>query len=230
LPDRDEISPDELASYDRVIDSQSGFDYESFPQPLPGHNPTWFLDGPLRQPFYATLLNSPPIALYISRLADFYRGRGESGDSYTHADREWADMVVGEELGNTAIYYIHMYDAVAVGVRPEAIKALREGRNADLEPRELQLAEYIRHLIGRSVSEEIYAELEGLLGARGALEYTCFSSHLIMVTHMMMAFGLPMRPRQEIGELIDAIVEGRVDLPDSRARIPSPEASSPNVD
>jgi hypothetical protein len=229
LPDRDRVPPDELASYDRVIESQSEFDYDSFPEPLPGHAPAWFLDGPLRQPFYATLLNSPPIAAHISALADFYRGRGEVSGSYTHADREWADMVVGEELNNTAIYYIHMYDAVAVGVRPQAIKALREGTDANLTARERQLAQYIRRVIDRAVDREMYEEIEALLGSRGALEYTCFVSHLLMVTHMMRAFGLPMREQHEIDELIDAIIAGDVELPDSRARIPPVDsATTPN--
>src|SRR6202022_201477 len=84
------------------------------------------------QPYMGAMLNSPLIMNLVSELGVVLRTRGEQGNSFAHADREWVDMVLAEEFGCWGVYYGHMLDAVAVGVRPEAIKALREGRDEDL--------------------------------------------------------------------------------------------------
>ena len=65
------------------------------------------------------MLNSPLIMGLLSELGVVLRTRGETGESYEHADREWVDMVLAEEFGAWGVYYGHMWDAVTTGMQPK---------------------------------------------------------------------------------------------------------------
>ncbi len=137
--------------------------------------------------FWGALLNSTPIARVFSEASQFWRTSEASG-ALPNRVREWVDMVVGQELHSNGIYLGHMGDAVAAGVRPAAIKALREGRDDLLTPEELELANYIRLVIKRSVTDAAFESIEQRLGLRGAVEFTTFVGWLIMVAHIIPAF------------------------------------------
>ena len=115
-----------------------------------------------------------------------------------------------------------MLDAVAVGVRPEAIGALVAGRDDELTPDERQLADYVRHVVSRSVTQEEYDALEGRFGVRGAVEYTAWVGHLTMTALVVLALepGLGERMRPLAEERLRSILDGTADIPDPRARDP----------
>jgi alkylhydroperoxidase family enzyme len=232
-PHRDALPPQERAAYDSVVARQRGYDYLALARLMPSAHRDAFLamatgapgeaDPADRvQPYMGAMLNSPPIMELVSELGAYMRLRGSQPGSYSHADREWVDMVLAEELRCWAVYYGHAPDAAAVGVRPEAIRALRRGRDEDLTEDERRLAEFIRAVARGRVTSEAYLWLVERLGRRGAVELTAFTGFLLMTLRLMQAFGAGSEITEEmVDELIDAIAAGEVQLPASDARIPS---------
>ena len=143
-----------------------------------------------------------------------------------HRDREWADMVLFEELGRFMGVYVHAPDAVAVGVRPEAILAVLEGRFDDLTDEERVKDEFVRAVARGTMTADLYGRVGELVGQRAAVELVCFTGHLVKTCRLTQAFGLPDTTREHAIEWVQAIVDGKVAIPDARARIPSPEAAA----
>jgi len=182
------------------------------------------------QPYFGALLGSPLIADLISELGVVMRTRGEHADSHSQADREWVDMVLCQELGCNWVIYVHSPDALAVGVRAEAIQALRAGRDDLLTADERAKAEYIRAVIAGTVTERQYAWLEASVGPRGAVELTAFVGFLIMTIRLNQAFGVQDIGDEALDEWIQALADGKVALPDPRSRVPElakPASPSP---
>jgi hypothetical protein len=67
------------------------------------------------------MLNGPQFMALMSDIGAVARRTGDRGDSYSHADREWAALVITEELRVWGIFYLHLLDAIASGVRIQAI-------------------------------------------------------------------------------------------------------------
>ena len=105
-----------------------------------------------------------------------------------------------------------------------AIKALREGRDADLTREELQLAVHIRQVARGTVTPESYKAIEARFGVRGAVEFTGFIGHLLMTIRLIQAFGAQPTKEHQVNELIDKIIAGEVDLPSPKDRVPTLEA------
>jgi hypothetical protein len=237
-PARDDVEPEEREAYDRVVARQKAYGYDEFVRRFPaehqdairsavgiGGEPELECDPNDRvQPYMGAMLNSPLVMNLVSELGVVFRTRGEQGNTYEHKDREWVDMVLAEELDCWGVYYAHMSDAVAVGVRPEAIKALREGRDEDLTREELQLARHIRQVAGGTVTPDSYLAIEERFGRRGAVEFTAFVGFLIMTIRLIQAFGAQEPfPEQFVNELVESLIRGEIELPDKKARVPELE-------
>lgn len=220
-PPRDSVDPAELAAYDSVVARQASYGYGTG---QPGYEAARDPDQ-MAGPYFGALLQSPLIAAHISDLGAIYRSRGEVPGGYSHADREWIDIVLGHELGLNM--WGHLADGMAVGVRPEAIIAVIEGSWDDLEPRERMLAEYIRAFAHGRVSAEQWATLVADLGLRGAVEWTAFIGHLTMTIRLIQAFIQNTgEPDEVVLERVREVVRGERELPDPRARIASPASVS----
>jgi alkylhydroperoxidase family enzyme len=175
------------------------------------------VDGPAAQ-YFGALANSPPLAAALTRLGTEVRRGGLRG-TYTDADRELMDIALAVALGSNAILPIHIPDALAVGVRPQAIEALLARRDEDLTDGERQLVSFAREVVGGTVSDESYAGLRERLGERGAVEFTVLVGFLLMTIRLWQAFGLPEPSDDEMRTLLDDLRDGKAPLPDSRARI-----------
>jgi len=224
LPAREDVHEDEREAYDRVVNQQKAYNYVPFVSTFLHPGVREAFPGDKLQPYFAAMLNSPLISAGMSDLGVVYRTRGEWDDGMTHADREWVDMVLCEELGNNWVLYVHAPDAAAVGVRPEAILALVEGRSEDLLPEEREKELFIRAVINGTVDSTQYKSIERLVGVRATVELTCFTGHLIKTIRLMQAFGIPDVSRQDVIEWVQAIVDGKVALPDHHARVPTAAA------
>jgi hypothetical protein len=218
LPDRADVRADEREAYDRVVERQNSYRYDEFAKLLGSDTPS--LPGTEIQPYFAALLNSPLIADHISELGVVYRTRGESPGSYAHADREWVDMVLAVELDMLFILFAHVLDAVAQGVRPQAVQALLDGRDDRLEPDELVLTQYIRQVVRGTVTPESWAAIVQRFGVRGAVEFTGFVAHLQMTIRLQQAFGIQDVSRAQLEALMERVLDGSAELPDPRAHIP----------
>jgi alkylhydroperoxidase/carboxymuconolactone decarboxylase family protein YurZ len=229
MPARDEVREDELSAYDRVVNQQNAYNYVPFVKTFLHPEVREAFPGDRLQPYFAAMLWSPLISAGMSNLGLVYRTRGEFPDGMQHSDREWVDMVLCDELECFWVLYVHAPDAAAVGVRPEAILAMVEGRYDDLTDEEREKDEFIRAVIRGTMTGERYSGMEELVGTRAAVEITCFTGHLIKTIRLMQAFGVPDTTREHLVEWLQALVDGEIELPDPRARVPSVEAAAKAV-
>ncbi|MDB5423902.1 MAG: carboxymuconolactone decarboxylase, partial [Phenylobacterium sp.] len=174
-PDRDTIPQDEHALYDAVRARQTAL---------------WKGSELDSNAYFGALLNSPPLAHALAELGRVVR-QSQLRGAFTDAEREFVDMVLSVDLDYWTIGLLHLPDALAVGVRPEAIEALTAGAEAQLTPDERQLADFVRRVISGSVTDEAYAGLQARLGRRGAVEFTAFVGFLHCTFRLWQALGVP---------------------------------------
>jgi hypothetical protein len=220
MPAREAVRADEHAAYDSVVDRQTAYGYTEFVKRFLHEDLVRAFPGDRVQPYFAAMLNSPLIAAGMSDLGAVYRTRGEYANGMSHADREWSDMVTCHELGCRWVVYVHSPDAVASGVRAEAILALIQGREGELGEDERRRADFIRAVIHGTMTQELYQLVESEIGVRAAVELTAFTGHLIKSTRLMQAWGVPDISQQQLDEFVQAIVDGRVELPE-KPRVPA---------
>jgi hypothetical protein len=202
-PQRSDIAEPELADFDAVVARQARL----------------WTDAPRNSDaYFGALLNSPPIAGALAKLGRVMR-EGQVRGTYSDADRELVDMVLSVDFGYRAILALHIPDAIAVGVRLEAIEALWRGSEDELAPDEQFLVAYIRAVASGTVDDRQYAALTRSHGPRGALEYTAFIAFLIMTMRLWQAVGVPDPSSEEIDELLRSFRDGTASAVDPDARI-----------
>jgi hypothetical protein len=206
-PARDQISEDEREFYDEVV----GRFTRMQPDQADG--------GTSAGPYRGALLNSPPLASVLSRLGNLVRTRGDHPGSYSHADREFVDQVLSADWHTAVVLGLHIPDALATGVRLEAIEALRSGNENELTDDEQLLAAYIRAVVNGTMTDELYSTMEARLGRRGTVEYTIFIAFLQLTMRLHQAFGTPEPSDDEVEALIREFRDGTRELPDFRQRI-----------
>jgi alkylhydroperoxidase family enzyme len=199
-PARNEVPEAERAAYDMVV----GRNAAKFEGSVP--------------PYHAALLNSPPFGAALNQLGRLARTAGERPGTYSHADREFVDQVLSADWHTNVVQSLHVPDALAVGVRGEAIEALRRGEEERLTDDERQLAAYIRAVVNGSVTDEAYEAMERRLGRRGAVEYTIFIGFLNMTIRLFQAFGMPDPDDETIDRLLHDLRTGARELPDPSKR------------
>lgn len=201
-PERSQVAPADLEAYDYVI-GRLGSLTEEYRTSGPGA-------------YHGALLNAPQLAEGLNRLGAITR-TGSLRGSYSDAERELCDVVLSKDLGYNGVLPIHLPDMFAVGVRPDAIDAIRAGREDELEPDERQLVRYIRAVAGGTVTDELFDEAVQRWGLSGAVDYTGFVCFLVCTIRMWSAMGVRNPSESEIDQLI-------ADLRGGRARVPPPDA------
>ncbi len=205
-PSRSEIAPDELEYYDKVA--------------ARGRNPNR-LSSPSRSledaghdlAYYGRLLLSPRMAYHLSELGGLVRAVGLRPGSYSHADRELVDQVLCNYRKTNLVLLTHIPDALAAGVRMEAIEALRYGRDEDLTPEEREFATFVRQVVDLELTDELWDEMERRLGERGVLELTIFIALLNMILTLQSALKVPALSDEQVDQLIRDLKEGRRQVP-----------------
>ena len=192
-PNRADLPADEIPAYDRTVARVSGYSEAR----------KWGAGPGGIQPYYAMLLNSPDLADHVSGIPAVIRKRAAGGDSgLTEAHLEWADLVAARDMNWNRAFHSHVGEALAAGVRPEAIKALRANDVDELTAEEQMLTGYIGKVQHGEVAEEDYAAIEALFGVRGTVEFTAFIGFLMLNFRVMQAFGIPDRSDSEVDLLL----------------------------
>jgi alkylhydroperoxidase family enzyme len=202
-PPREAIAESDLADYDLVVSRQKRL-WEDAPRNS--------------DVYFGALLNSPAIAAALATLGRVMR-EGQVRGTYSDADRELVDMVLSVDFDYRAILALHVPDAIAVGVRLEAIEALWHGREEDLNEEERFLVAYIRSVATGTVDDRQFDALTARMGERGAVEYSAFIAFLVMTFRLWQALGVPEPSPAEIDELLDSYRAGTGPAIDARARI-----------
>lgn len=205
LPERDSLDEEERAIFDEVLDRSKRFFYS-----VPGNEGKPYL----LTPYFNGLLQSPKVAKLWAAFGDFYQPAEDRG-SFTHRERELAEIVVGIQLklltGRPHMAPIHIADAVGVGLDPHDIKALHEERYEDLSPEDRQLAEYVVATVRGALTPELFDALAARMGRKTAIEYTSYAVYRVGgklgVQAMWGIQGRQMRP--ELGEeLLERYIAG----------------------
>ena len=226
MPPRDAVPADELDAYDSVVARQTAYGYTDFVKTFLHEDVLRSFPGDSIQPYFGAMLNSPLVAAGMSDLGAVYRTRGDQPDGMSHADREWVDMVVCDETECLWVLYVHAPDAVASGMRADAILALIRGREEELTDSEKRKADFIRAVVRGTMTRELYRSVEEEIGVRAAVELTAFTGHLLKTFRLMQAWGVPDITREQLDEWVQAIADGKVALPQS-ARVPKHGVASP---
>lgn len=164
--------------------------------------------------YYGALLNSPPMCANLANLGTLVRTAGERSGTYSHADREYVDQVLSALFHTTVVQEFHLPDALAAGVRMEAIEALRRGDEATLTDDERLLARYIREVVTGTVTDDDWNAMMARLGTRGLVEYTVFICFLQLIIRLMQALQTSAPSQTEIDELIAGLKSDRALVPD----------------
>lgn len=116
----------------------------------------------------------------------------------------------------------HICDGLAVGVRPQAVLAILENREADLSPDERCFADLIRRFAdGRIDAQDDWTFLNQQFGERGAVEYLAWLGHLTMTIRLIQAFISRLSISDaDAAAKVRALIEDGLPLPDPRARVP----------
>lgn len=168
--------------------------------------------------YFGKLLNSPPLAAGLVRMGRAVREGGVRG-AYTDAERELVDVVYSVDFGYNAILHLHVPDILACGVRPEAVDALRNGREDELDAGERQIVDYARAVARGEVTDERFAALSERLGSRGALEFTVLCGFLVCTFRLWMALGVADPSNAEVDALLQSYRDGSAAPVDPAARI-----------
>jgi 4-carboxymuconolactone decarboxylase len=145
--------------------------------------------------------------------------QGQLRGTYSDAERELLDIALAVDLRDNAILAVHIPDAIAVGVRPEAIEALLNADDVGLTPGERQIVSYGREVIAGNVTDASYAALRDRFGERGVVELTILVGFLLMTIRLWQALGVSQPSDEEIRELLRRLREGELEPPDANARI-----------
>jgi alkylhydroperoxidase family enzyme len=160
------------------------------------------------------MLISPEMSYHLSELGRLVRAVGLRPGSYSHADRELVDQVLCPHRGTNMVLRGHIPDALAAGVRLQAIEALRYGHDEDLTDDERELANFVREVADLRVTDESWNAMEKRLGERGVVELTIFIGLLNMILTMQHALGMKNPSDEEIDQIISDFREGKRAVPE----------------
>jgi hypothetical protein len=188
---------------------------------VPGHEAVFDeeIGAPDIGEYWGALLHSPLMAEISIRMGRFVRTAGDRDDSYSHADREFVDQVLAVDWRTNVVQGHHVPDAVATGVRIEAIEALRSADESQLTEDERLLAAFIRAAVDGTVDGELFAAMQDRLGSRGTVEYLGFILWLQWIIRFMQAVGCHDLDDSEVDALVQGIKSGSIEVPNFRDRI-----------
>jgi hypothetical protein len=169
--------------------------------------------------YFGALLNSPRLCAICAKMGTFVRTVGEYPDSYSHADREFVDQVLSVDWKTNVVQALHVPDAVAAGVRLEAIEALRSGHEEDLNEDEQLLARFIRQTVSGTVDDDTFRAMHKRLGSRGIVDYSGFILWLQWIIRMMQMIQVDDPSEEEIDAIVHGLRDGSVPVPDFRQRL-----------
>ena len=209
LPARESLDEAERAIFDQIMDRMKRYYYS-----YPSSSGTEYRMTPL----YQGLLQSPRCAELVAASSDFFQTAEKRG-SYSNRERDFVQVsytpVLAEMMGKTShLPIVAIADAVGSGIAPEDIKAILEGRLEDLSPEDRQLVEYIQAVARGCLTQNHFEGLKARMGAKAAIEYTCYITFKIGNQWTLMAmWGLQDKVNDSTPsfDLLKAYIEGEAE-------------------
>ncbi len=215
MPRADDVAENERATFDRLVELRM--------QPTSGPGFAKYLSQKMH-PMFAVLLNSPPMAEVYHAGGRYFRSPDRSG-SYEVADLEWIVQVVSREFHDNRLVGHHSENALRHGIKPEWLKAIREGRDDLLPPEEQERVEFITQVIRGEVTDESWARWVRRFGLRAAIDLVGYTTWMIMIVRLQQAFDiwydhyapdgtfLDATTDEEIDGLIEDVIAGKMTVP-----------------
>lgn len=136
---------------------------------------------------FAVLLHRPELARRVSELGAYIRFESTLGAG----DRELAIIALAREMDCQFEWAYHVLEARKVGVREEAIAAVREARTDGLTPDEALIVRYVTLLFRRHrVEQATFDALRARLGVDGLVELTATVGYYGMLACTLNAFDV----------------------------------------
>jgi hypothetical protein len=198
-PTREDVLPESRELFDRLIAGK-----------MHGHQLSEMVQGA----WMGALFWWPEYADIRIQESKLVLTAAERDGTFSHADREWVDMVLTPYLKTNVIMRGHLPDAVGAGVRIEAIEAVWYGRDEELTETERLLATYIRQVVDGTVERDTFDAVEQHMGTRGAAEYTIFITVLWQTMRQMQAFGQAEMTDDEVEQMIRDFKSGARQAPE----------------
>jgi hypothetical protein len=202
-PNYADLDEEGLANYDVALKKY-------FPDASPGEEREF-------DRYHGVLLHSPAFSEWLELAATCVRTRGDTSDSYSHADRDTVDMVLCKELGTNIVLTHHIPTGLANGMRMELVKAVRYGHEEDLNEDEQLLVAFIRAVARGTLTDELWDRMVDRLGTRGAVDYTLFINFLLMTIRNLQALTVFEPSDEDVDRMIRDIESGKFKLPDPEA-------------
>lgn len=203
IPRRGEVAEDDLATYDKMVGV------------IPDIS-AW-IEGRGRgvSAIWAGLLISPSCSEALWGAGGAVVKRYGQPNTWTPYLHEWIDLVLAVDSGIYVLQEQHTPNAVAAGVRIEAIEALCAGREEDLTPDESEIVEFIRQCAQGRMTDESWESMKRRIGSeRGIVEYVWFIMDLIIHFRLLQIFDAPGMSEREHRDLLRHLRDGTQDLPD----------------
>jgi hypothetical protein len=202
-PSRDDVPAEERADYDFIVDRFKDVDLD---------------ETTTVEDEFDALLHSPPLAAALSRFGKTFMKLGGRPGTWTFADHEFIDCILSFELGYPGFLAFHAPQAVAEGVRPEALLALRHGDLDALTDDERVCVDFVRAAAGGTLGDAQWSRMRERLGSeRGVVEYTFFVLFLQLHIRLHQAFDIPQFSEAQMDELLQGLKDGTRALPASIA-------------
>ena len=162
---RDALTPDDQAIWDRIAAVRSG----------------------VRGPF-GVLMHVPALADHVAALEDYFRFNA----ALPAADRELVIMATAREMGARYPWVRHEARGREVGTRTEAIEAVRlNGTLEQLTARERLLVEIVRTLLRtHALPDELYTRAVAELGRQQLIETVALAGHYSLIGLTVNAFDV----------------------------------------
>jgi 4-carboxymuconolactone decarboxylase len=177
----DSLTPEQNALMQAITQGKRGKD-----RPLSEFT---YPDGSLRGPFNPWL-HSPEIGHNAQKLGESLRFESDMPATL----RELAIICVGAHWKADYEFWAHARIALAEGIDPEVVEAIRTGDNPpESEPGVQAVTAFVRETLtmGR-VSDETFAAAHGQLGDRGTVDLVSLIGYYCMVSATLNIFQVPM--------------------------------------
>jgi len=172
LPSRAEMTPAQQQVYDEVVSGPRGA-----------------VVGPLR-----AAIHNPELAQRWSALGEVLRFE----TTLPKRLNELAILVTGRRWTSQLEFLVHARAALAAGMSPAAIEAIRLGRPPTLNVEEAEVYEFARQLqqTGR-IPLPAYRSVEARWGVQGVVELTAVIGYYTMVSMTLNAHEIPLPAGEE---------------------------------
>jgi hypothetical protein len=203
IPQRSEVPEEELAIYDKMVTV------------IPGLLELMEGRGRGATAIWGGLLISPRCSEALWNAGGAALKQYNKPNTWTPYLHEWIDLVLSVATGVYVMQEEHTPNAVASGIRIEAVEALCAGRDEDLTNDELEIVTFIRRCIDGDMTDDSWKSMRRRIGSeRGVVEYVWFIMDLLIHFRLCQIFDAPGMSEAEHRDLIGSLRAGTYELPD----------------